>query len=141
MAKVGESEESGANSKPGGAAVSGGDTGNSTSAAAYEAGAGGRHGARTTARERVAGWRENMAGKYYGVGGGGEICEASGVASKTYGVRGDGGGRKAYGVAENPGGDRQGVGGGVESPQGINTPGVDALPRGDETPGVATKGN
>ena len=31
------------------------------------------------------------------------------------------------------------MGGGVESPQGIDTPGVDSLLRGDETPVVATE--
>ena len=51
------------------------------------------------------------------------------MASEPSGVRGDGGGREAYGVADNPRGDSQGLGGGVESPQGIDTPGVDALPR------------
>ena len=40
---------------------------------------------------------------------------------------------------KTPGG-HQGVGGGVESPQGINTPGVEEFPRGDETSGVSTKG-
>ena len=63
------------------------------------------------------------------------------MASKPSGVRGDGGGRDAYGVAENLEGGRYGVGGGVESLQGIDTPGVDTLPRGDKTPGVATKGD
>ena len=62
------------------------------------------------------------------------------MATEPYGVRGDGGGREAYGVAENSGGNRQGVQGGVESPQGIDTPGVAELPRGDETPGVTTAG-
>ena len=44
-------------------------------------------------------------------------------------------------MTENPRGERQGVGGGADLPQGINTPGVGALPWGDETPGVATKGD
>ena len=42
---------------------------------------------------------------------------------------------------KTPGGGHQGVGEVVELLQGIDTPGVDALPRGDKTPGVATKGN
>ena len=50
------------------------------------------------------------------------------------------GGYKASGVAENPGRGHQGVGGGIESPQGINTPGVRELLQGDKTPGVATEG-
>ena len=108
----------------------GGNTGDNTSAANNEAGAGGRHGARTAARERVAGRREQLAGESYEVLGGGEGFKAYRVLSETLGVRGDGGGREAYGVAENPGGNRQGVQGGVKSPQGIDTPGVDALPQG-----------
>ena len=38
------------------------------------------------------------------------------------------------------GADGQGVGRGVESLQGVNTPGLDKLSRGDETTGVATEG-
>ena len=33
------------------------------------------------------------------------------------------------------------MGGGVESPQGINTPGLYTMPQGDKTPGVSTEGN
>ena len=33
--------------------------------------------------------------------------------------------QEASRVAENPGGDRQGVGGGIKPPQGIDTPGVE----------------
>ena len=44
-------------------------------------------------------------------------------------------------MAENPGVDRQGVQGGVESPQGIDTPGVAELLRGDQTTGVTTEGD
>ena len=54
-------------------------------------------------------------------------------------MRDKGGGCEAYIVAGNPRGYRQGVGGGVESPQGIDTPEVDGFPWGDKTPGVATK--
>ena len=140
-ATAGDTEERGADGRPWGAAAGMGDTGQATSAAANKAGAGGRHGEKTATRERVASRRENLAGNSYGVGGVGEGREAYGVATEPSQVRGDRGGREAYGVMENPGGDHQGVGGGVESPQGINTPGVDALPQGDETPGVATMGN
>ena len=70
------------------------------------------------------------------MGEGGEVREAYGVASEPSRVGGNEGSREAYRVAENPNGDRQGVGGGVELPQGINTPGVGALPQGDETPRV-----
>ena len=135
-ATAGGSEENGADEKQGSAAADGGDTGDATSAAADEAGLGGRHGAIIAARERVAGRRENPSGDSYGVGGEGEGCEAYGVASKPSKVRGDIGGREAYIMAENPRGDCHGVGGGVELPQGINTPGVGALPQGDETPRV-----
>ena len=139
-ATVGATEERGADGRPGGAAAGRDDTGKATSAAADKAGAGGRHGAKIEARERVAGRQENPAGESYGVGGGRKGREAYRVATKPSRVRVNGGGREAYGVAENPGGDRQGVGGGVESPQVIDYPGVDALPQGDETPGVATAG-
>ena len=44
-------------------------------------------------------------------------------------------------MAENPGGDRQGVGGGVELPRGINTPRVEELPQGDETFKVTPEGD
>ena len=50
------------------------------------------------------------------------------------------GGREAYRVVKNPGGNRQGVRRGVQLPQGIDTPAVDELPREEETPVVATKG-
>ena len=70
-----------------------------------------------------------------------EGCEAFEVAIEPSGVGGDRRGREAYKVAGNPGGDREGVGGGVESPQGIDTPRVDALTWGDKTPEVDTKGN
>ena len=44
-------------------------------------------------------------------------------------------------MAENPGGDRQGVGGGVEFPRGNDTPGVEELPRGYKTSGGTPEGN
>ena len=44
-------------------------------------------------------------------------------------------------MAENSGGGRQGVEGGVESPLGIDTPGVEELPRGDETSGGTPEGD
>ena len=81
------------------------------------------------------------AGESSEVGGKGGEGKAYGVASEPSKVRGDGGGCEASRVAENPRGNPQGVGRRFKSPQVINTPGVDALPRGDETPGVATKGN
>ena len=51
--------EKGAYRKHGGAAASGGNTYDDTSTAANKTGAGGRHGERTAARERVAGRQEN----------------------------------------------------------------------------------
>ena len=71
-AMAGYSEESVADSIPGGAAAGGGNTGDATYVDADEAGAGGRHGAKTVARERVAGRREIPTREFYGVGGGGE---------------------------------------------------------------------
>ena len=44
-------------------------------------------------------------------------------------------------MAENSGGGRQGVEGGVESPLGIDTPGVEELPQGDDTSGVTPEGD
>ena len=43
-------------------------------------------------------------------------------------------------MAENLGGDCQGVGGGVKSPQVTDTPRVEELPWGGETSGVPTEG-
>ena len=43
-------------------------------------------------------------------------------------------------MEENSQGSHQGVGGGIESPQGNGTPGVTELPWGDENPGVTTAG-
>ena len=125
----------------GGATAGKGDIGDATSANADKAGAGGRHRAITAARERVSGWQENTAGESYGGGGIGEGREAYGVVSKPSRVGGDRGGCEAYGVAENPRGDRLGVGGEVESRQGIDTPRLDAWSQGDETPGLDTEGN
>ena len=102
---------------------------------------GGHHEARTAVEERVAGRWENLVGECYGVGGGGEGRKAYLVASDPSRVKEVGGGCEVYGFAENPGVDRLGVRGTVKSTQGINTPGVDALPRGDVTVRVVTKGN
>ena len=137
MVTAGATRERGVENRPGGAAAGRGDTCKYTSAAADKAGEGGRHGSK---RERAASRRENPAGKSYGVGGGGEGGAAYGVATELFGVRGDGGVCKAYGVTENPGGYRQGVGWGVQLPQGIDSSGVDALSWGDENPGVDTAG-
>ena len=43
-------------------------------------------------------------------------------------------------MAENPQGSRQGVGGGVESPQGNCAPGLTELPQADKTLQVTTAG-
>ena len=55
------------------------------------------------------------------------------LAGEYSGVGNGEGGHEASRVAENHRRDRQGVGGKVESPKGINTPGVEELPRGDKT--------
>ena len=115
-------------------AAGGRDTRKATSVAADEVGAGGRHGARPGVRGRISGRLENPAGKSSVVGGEEGGREASGVACESSGVEGKEGGREASGVAENPGGGRQGVRGGVQSPQGIDAPIVEALPGGIKTP-------
>ena len=56
------------------------------------------------------------------------------MAGESSEVGGEEEGREAYGVVETPRGDRQGVQGEVESPQGIDTPLVDELPQEDKTP-------
>ena len=85
------------------------------------AGEGGHHGAENREKEGVAGRRDNPSGYPSGVG-------------ETEG------GSKASIVDLNPGGGRQGVGGGVELPQVIDTPGVEELPQGEETSGVTLEG-
>ena len=60
------------------------------------------------------------------------------MAHESPGVGDEEGGRKASGVAEKPRGSRQGVGGGVELPQGADTPKVATVPQRDKTPGVTT---
>ena len=44
-------------------------------------------------------------------------------------------------MAENSGEDCQEVGGGVELTRGTNTPGVEELPRGEETSGLTLEGD
>ena len=72
-------------------------------------------------REMVAGRRENPSGESSGV----EFREAGPEASR---------------VADNTGGDRQVVGGGVKSPRGTDTPGVEDFPWGDKTSKVTLEG-
>ena len=115
-------EGSGAEIGPVGAAASRGDTLDTTAVEADAEGEGGRHGEEKRERETVAGRRENPAGKSSGVG----VREGTPEASR---------------VAKTPGGDRQGVGGGVELPRGTNTPGVEELPWGNQTSGVTLEGD
>ena len=133
-------KESGAEELTGGTAAGGREIGKAISASEDEAGAGGRHGARSKVRDRVAGQQKNIAGNSSEVGGeeGGRAAYI--VAGEPSGVGDEEGGRKSYGVTENLGGDSQGVQGGFELPQGIDTPGLDKFPWGDKTPGVASKG-
>ena len=133
-------QESSAGELTGGTAASGIKTRKAASASADKAGSGGRHGERSGVRERVVGRRENPARESSGVGGDEGVRKAYGVASEPSGVGGKEGGRKAHIVAENHGGDRQGVRGGVELPQGIDTPGVDEFPRWNKNPGVSAEG-
>ena len=53
-----------------------------TSAAAYDGGAGGRHGARSGKRERASGWGRKPSNESSGVGGEEGGCDASGVAGE-----------------------------------------------------------
>ena len=80
-----------------------------------------RHGARPRERERAASRRENPAG------------ESSGVGGRE-------GGHKFSIEAVNPRGDRQGLVGVVESPQGIDTSRMEELLQGGENSGVPSKG-
>ena len=133
-ATAGTTRRSGTNGCSDDAMAGGGKSGKASSTAANKAGASGRHGARPVKRGRVAGWRENSASKSLGVRGDDRGREVSGVAHDTSVVGYEEGGRKAFEVEKNPQGSRQGVGGGVESPQGTNTPGVAEVPRGKNTP-------
>ena len=78
--------------------------------------------------------------KTSGVRGDDRGREASGVAHESPGVRGKEGVREASRGAETPRGSRQGVGGGVELPQGKDTAGVAELPQGGETSRVNIAG-
>ena len=115
-------QENGAGRLQGGARAGGSDTGKAPSAVADKAGAQGPHGARPGQGEKYRGQRENMGGVTSGVWGNDGGREASRVDHESYGVGGGEGGRVAFGVAENPWGGRHRVGGGVELPQGSDTP-------------------
>ena len=133
-------QESGVGGLSGDATEGRGNTGKATSAAADEAGAGSRQGQRPGLRGGVTIQQENPNGESSGVGGGEGGCEASIVARESSGVKDEEGGCKASGLAENSRVYPKGVQGGVKLSQGIDTPGVAELPRGDETPGVTTGG-
>ena len=116
-----------------------GATADTTSVDADEAEASGRNGARFGERERVAGSRENLDGKSsVVVDKGGK----RGLRSGSQALRSEVGRRMLRGLLSDgkPWGDRQGVGGGVETPQVIDTPVVDEFPQGGETPRGATDG-
>ena len=117
-----------------------GDTGKASFAAADKAGAWGRHGARPANRGRSGGQRENQEGESSGLRGDDGVREASGVAHESPGVGDEEGVRESSIVVKNTRGSRQGVGGGVELPQGTDTPGVAEVPRGDKTPGLTIAG-
>ena len=113
---------------PGEAMAGRGNIGKAPFAAANKSGAWGRHGARPVQRGRYGGKQENQAGETSGVRGEDEGCEASRLAHESPGVGDEEGSRETSGGAENPRGSHQGVGGGVELPQGTNTPGVTEVP-------------
>ena len=111
-----ESEESGAEDGPGGAAAGWGATLDATSEDADAAGAKGRYGAKKREGEKL--WASESSGM-----GSRESCP------------------EASGVAESPRGDRQGVGGGIELSMGTHTHRVEELPRGEETSRATLEGN
>ena len=115
-------------------AAGGSKTGKATSAAANEVGTGGRSWGE--ARGKGEDYRPvgNLAGKSSGLGGNKGVREAYGVAGKSFGVGGKEGGHNSYRVAENPRGDCEGVRGGFESPQGIDTPEWTSCPVGAKPP-------
>ena len=127
-------QERGAELLHGEVQASGGETGKSPPAAANEEGTRGRHGARPAQRGRQGGRRKNQVGNTLGVWDNSGGREASGVDHKSPKVRDKEGGREASEVTENPRGSHQGVGRGVELPQGNNTPGVTEFPRGMKPP-------
>ena len=98
------------------------NTGISPSAAANEAVAQGRHGARPTQRGRQEGRQGKHTGEISEVRGDEGGRKASGVDHDNPKVGDKEGGHEASGVAENPQGSCQGVGGGVESPRVNSTP-------------------
>ena len=108
------------------------------SATADEAATWGRHGARKGQGGQDGGRREKVEAEPLGVVGNNGGREASGVDPESHGVGEGEGGGEASGVAETPWGGCHRVGGGVELPQGADTPGVAEGPRGDETLGGTT---
>ena len=119
-------QEIGAEMLHGDARAKTGKTGKFPSGAANEAGMRGCHGARQAQRGRQGIRPENR--------------DASGVDHKSPGVGDEEGGCKASGVVEKSQGSRQGVGGGVKSAQGNDTPVVTELSQRDKTPRVTTPG-
>ena len=85
-------QEIGAREQPGVGTAVGSETWKANFADAEKAGVGGHHEARTAVEERVAGRWENLVGKCYGVGGGGEGRKAYLVASDPSRVKEVGGG-------------------------------------------------
>ena len=111
------------------------------STAANKGGARGRHGARQAQGGISRGRRENPARKTSVVRGDDEGHKAYGVVheSPVFGEEGGGGARPTE--RQNiHWGSRQGLGGGVELPQGTHTSGVTEFPRWDKNPGVTTTG-
>ena len=117
-------QESGAGGLQGGERAGGNDTGKSPSAATNKEGAQSRHGARPGQGEKTEVGRKIQE----------EKPQECGVAPESPRVGEEKGGRKASRVAGNPEGGRHGVGLGVESLQGADTPGVAEDPWGDKTP-------
>ena len=100
-------KESGTGAVQGGVRDGRSNTGKSPSAAADEAGARGRHGARPAQGGKKGGRQEKTSGKTSGVQGDNRGREASRVAHESPGVGDEEGGREASGVAENSWGPPQ----------------------------------
>ena len=138
MASPWGTQESGVGGLQVDARVDGRDKRKAPCATADKTGTWGPHGASQGKGGNGGDRREKVGAEPSGVGENNGDREASIFDPKSHGVGEGDGGRAASGVADKLGGGRHGVGGGVESPQGADTPGMEEGPRGDETLGSPT---
>ena len=118
----------------GGARAVRSDTGKSPSAAADEEGVRGRHGEWKAQGEKKGGWLDNTGSKTSGVWVNDGGRKASPVAHESPRVGNKEGGTRPPEWWKSLGGKRNGVGRGVDSEQGTDTPGVAEEPRGGGNP-------